>query len=508
MLASPSSLDKAITNNAMSTLRAQNRSFDKNIPLILRPLIRAYLLGYASSTGPRLLTLCLVHLSRRRKNIDERLDEYFLSSFLKILRGGLELQRFPTFCAALVGGSTSLQARDVFSLDQILLGCIPIREILGKLAHKLSDRTQLRLTRFLSAFISAWFSLKLLQSRQSKTFTEVIPHETQNGGIEFRPTRFAGRTMDLTLFAVTRAADVVVGELWARHKASRVGKGKWSKIEQTISTLTDPTVFAFSCALIMWSFIYTPARLPLAYTKWIHSFARVDRRLLITLRRCRYGELKYGVETGQAPLLQEMCRDYNLPLEFGDPVKSIPFPCELVHMGCGKSCEWHAIVRFARSWVCALKMYAPLNLLLILRHPSRKSLLKSLRSSLRSSTFLATFIALYWYGICLTRTRLGPHVLGRTPHAAQALDSGYAIAMGSALCGWSVLLEGQKKRMDMGLFVAPRALATLLPRRYEERWEWRENVAFAVGTGVLVVGVGEGRVRGVLGRVLGGVLGG
>ncbi|PQE10564.1 integral membrane protein [Rutstroemia sp. NJR-2017a BVV2] len=476
------------TKNAMSTLRAQNPSFDRNIPLILRPLIRAYLLGYASSTGPRLLTLCLVHLSRRRKNINEKLDEYFLSSFLKILRGGLELQRFPTFCAALVGGSTFLQARDVFfSLDQMLLG----------------------LTRFLSAFISAWFSLKLLQSRQSKTFTEVIPHETQNGGIEFRPTRFAGRTMDLTLFAVTRAADVVVGELWARHKASRVGKGKWSKqqIEQTISNLTDPTVFAFSCALIMWSFIYTPARLPLAYTKWISSFAQVDQRLLITLRRCRYGELKYGVETGQAHLLQDMCRDYNLPLEYGDPVKSIPFPCELVHMGCGRSCEWHAIVRFARSWACAMKMYAPLNLLLILRHPSRKSLLKSLLSSLRSSTFLATFIALYWYGICLTRTRLGPHILGRTPHAAQALDSGYAIAAGSALCGWSVLLEGGRKRMDMGLFVAPRALATLLPRRYEEKWEWRENVAFAVGTGVLVVGVGEGRVRGVLGKVLGGVLG-
>ncbi|KAM3081839.1 hypothetical protein ACMFMG_004309 [Clarireedia jacksonii] len=149
----------------MSTLRPSYRSFDKNIPLILRPLIRAYLLGYISSTGPRLLTLCLVHLSRKRRNIDENSEKYFLSSFLKILRGGLELQRFPTFCAALVGGSTFLQ--------------IPIRELLLKLAYKLSEKGQLRLTKFLSAFISAWFSLKLLQSRQSKTFTEVIPHETQ-----------------------------------------------------------------------------------------------------------------------------------------------------------------------------------------------------------------------------------------------------------------------------------------------------------------------------------------
>jgi hypothetical protein len=87
------------------------------VPPALRPVFRAYILGYASSTGPRLLTLLLTHLSRRRKKADEKSEDPFVLSLFRILKGGLEFQRFPTFCAALVGGSTLLQARDhIFSV--------------------------------------------------------------------------------------------------------------------------------------------------------------------------------------------------------------------------------------------------------------------------------------------------------------------------------------------------------------------------------------------------------
>lgn len=96
-------------------------SFEQRIPPLVRPVLRAYVLGYASSTAPRLLTLLLTHLSRRRKNIDEKPDDYFLLSFFQILKGGLELQRFPTFCAALVGGSTLLEACDIHGLGRLFL---------------------------------------------------------------------------------------------------------------------------------------------------------------------------------------------------------------------------------------------------------------------------------------------------------------------------------------------------------------------------------------------------
>ena len=127
------------------------------IPPILRPIVKAYILGYGSAVIPRLITLILQHLSRsrpaawRRKGgrpslsarsstssiisstkktpatansgipestsspepvleSNSKLSEpSFLQSATCILRIGLEPQRFPTFCAVLVGGTILLQ---------------------------------------------------------------------------------------------------------------------------------------------------------------------------------------------------------------------------------------------------------------------------------------------------------------------------------------------------------------------------------------------------------------
>jgi hypothetical protein len=254
----------------------------------------------------------------------------------------------------------------------------------------------------------------------------------------------------------------------------------------------------------MWAWIYMPDRLPRSYNKWIKSAAAVDQRLLIALRRCRWGEIKYGQETGQAHVLQGMCKDYGLPLDYGDPVISIPYPCEIVHMGSGKSCEYHAVSRFFRSFMWAFSTYLPLNLVLTIRRPSKKGLIFALQSSARSSAFLGSFISLFYYGICLARTRIGPRILGTTVSACQQIDSGVCVASGCAICGWSILLENGGRRQDIGLFVAPRALATLLPRRYLLKDQWRESLAFAMSTAIVFTCVGERpeRVRGVLGKLL------
>lgn len=92
------------------------RLLDQKVPGLLRPLIRAYLLGYASTTVPRLLTLVLAYLTRERKKCVEGEGEQlqFWPSLRDTLRRGLDWQRLPTFCATLVGGSTLLQARDHF----------------------------------------------------------------------------------------------------------------------------------------------------------------------------------------------------------------------------------------------------------------------------------------------------------------------------------------------------------------------------------------------------------
>jgi hypothetical protein len=84
------------------------------IPEILRPLIRAYLLGYASAVAPRLLTLVLQHAAKRRRKLasqtsPDRDDNSFIKSAAHIVKTGFNPQRFPTFCAILAGGTTLLK---------------------------------------------------------------------------------------------------------------------------------------------------------------------------------------------------------------------------------------------------------------------------------------------------------------------------------------------------------------------------------------------------------------
>jgi hypothetical protein len=346
----------------------------------------------------------------------------------------------------------------------------------------------------------------MLQSKESTTCSNQIPKKTESGSevVNTTTTKLAGRTMDLTLFAVIRAVDVIIGEAWARRRTRKLAINSWTRAERLISALIDPSIFVVSCALVMWSFIYVPERLPQAYNKWISGAAAVDTRLLIALRRCRTGELIYGRETGQAPLLQSMCIDYKWPQVWGDPAKSIPFPCDMVHMGLGKTCESHAVRRFIKGFLMAASMHAPINFALDLPSPSKRGLGSAVLSSTRSSAFLGAFIALFYYGVCLARTRIGPQIIGEDTAARQAIDSGVCIGSGCMLCGWSIFLESPRRRKDIALFVAPRALATILPRRYQMQYQWRETLMFAISTAVVFTCAQENpaRVRGVLGRVL------
>lgn len=95
------------------------RRWDNNLPPSLRPLVRAYLLAYASVVAPRVVSLLAHHLTGRYRHIatakkeDRRPQTPLLVSLRRILRDALHWQRFPTFCAVLVAGSTWLEVCEV-----------------------------------------------------------------------------------------------------------------------------------------------------------------------------------------------------------------------------------------------------------------------------------------------------------------------------------------------------------------------------------------------------------
>ena len=404
----------------------------------------------------------------------------------------------------------------------ILLSIRKLARAIRSKSINLQNKTFLRFINFVSTFLSAWCAFQVLNSRKSSTSGILTKSTSSNdeAKVSGKPLPetpraeqaiedvrvksdpvLAGRSMDLTLFAFTRACDVVVGSLWRSWSLSRKRANKFTGIEQMIGYMTDASVFAVSSSVIMWAWFYLPERLPRTYNHWISEAAQIDSRLIEALRLARQGKFIYGRDTGVGGLLSGLCEDLGLPPTWGDPSKTIPIPCHLVHLHSGPNCEYHALSRFFRAFRFALATYLPLQLALRLRSRSSEStptrLLSILTSSARSSAFLSLFITLFYYSVCLSRTRLGPHLFSYKTISPQMWDSGLCVAAGCMTCGWSILL-----------FVAPRALATILPRRYEKSQMWREGLAFAVSTAVVVTAVKEKRdaVRGVLGTVLDGVL--
>ncbi|KAF1977958.1 hypothetical protein BU23DRAFT_587391 [Bimuria novae-zelandiae CBS 107.79] len=460
---------------------------------LAKPLVTAYVLGLLSSTSPRLIRTLLLWGKGKLT-----LRAAWLQA-VSTLRRALSPNRFPAFCATLVGGSTVLQEPLALLFSTISL---------SRHAQGYNQKLLAVLAKFAAAFVSALAAFSLLnrQPQASSTQTTPISHldvikpgpfdeppELGSNVVDDAKLRAnilsrAGKTMDLTLLAAVRACDVLISKVWDRTPAS---------MSKNIVSRSTPTIlFCFSAATIMHAWFYSPSRLPQTYNQWISAAAELDDRLLLTLRHARYGTWTYGIDTGMASLLGSMCHDYGLPEELGDPAKTIPIPCELVHMGCGKNCEKHAVRRFLKGWIFAARMYAPLQLIVLLRHV--------LLDTTRSSAFLGAFIALFYYGVCLSRTRLGPRIFSSKTVTPQMWDSGLCVLGGCLLCGTSILVEQSRKRLEILFFVLPRAAATWFPRRYLPEHQWKEHVTFAVSAAVVLTSVQEDPkcVRGVLGNLL------
>lgn len=380
------------------------------------------------------------------------------------------MNSFPTFCAALVGGSTILPALWSWT-------CI---SLVKRRRAGFQKRGTRRLVQFVAAFISAWLSFGLLNKSRRRLDVRardvpltpapaVDATPTSSSKRALRPS-LAGRTMDLTLFTVVRSVDVIVCIAWDHWSRRRKAQNRWTCVESLAPGLTDAGVFAMSAAIVMWAWFYLPERLPRTYEKWIGEVAKVDSRLIEALRRARWGIFVYGKETGQAHLLQSMCRDYHWPEIWGDPAQTIPIPCEMVHMGCGPNCEKHAVFRFARTFMVACATYIPLQIILRLRGMKTPSAAgRAISEAAQSSAFLASFVSLFYYSVCLARTRLGPRIFDPKTVTPMMWDSGLCVGAGCLMCGWSILVEKARKRQELALFVAPRAAATVLPRLYDQK---------------------------------------
>ncbi|KAJ5519433.1 hypothetical protein N7453_001855 [Penicillium expansum] len=466
---------------------------------VFKPLLRAYALGYLSSVTPK-----LVSYVRQLRNKDWTTQQK-LQELAKVLTGPLRLNSFPTVCASLVGGSTLLPI-GLYRLCALVTAGLSKRDV--QISQGLD-----RLVRFVITFLSGWFSFQLLNRNRiclpienvrairNSTDQGKDPGQAITNPLEHHRPELAGEDNGPHHL---HAVDAVACAAWGRWSRRRRAQNRWTTVESLIPGFADATVFAMSAAVVMWAWFYLPERLPRTYEKWIGEAAQVDSRLIEALRRVRRGVFVYGKDTGQAPLLQSMCKDYNWPEVWGDPAKVAPIPCEMVHMGCGPSCEKHALYRFAKTFKFACATYIPLQIVFRLRRmKSATALRRALFDAAQSSAFLASFVSLFYYSVCLARTRLGPKIFDAKTVTPMMWDSGLCVGAGCLMCGWSILVEKTRKRQELALFVAPRAAATVLPRLYDKKYQSRERVAFAVSAAILITCLRErpSTVRGVFGRI-------
>ncbi|KAK0525056.1 hypothetical protein OC834_005300 [Tilletia horrida] len=174
-------------------------------------------------------------------------------------------------------------------------------------------------------------------------------------------------------------------------------------------------------------------------------------------------------------------------------------PCELVHCGVtGESCVANAALRWWHGWKTCMRIYVPVHLLpKVLFAPKRAlddpvTLIKTVAlGSARSASFLATFITSIWFSVCFVRSLVLPRLFPHISH--QYWDAGLGPLLGSWLCGFSIFLEEKKKRAEMALYVAPRALFAMA-ESIRPGWlsqggrsaKWTERVIFGLSLGVVI----------------------
>lgn len=414
---------------------------------VSRPSLKALLFAYLYVVLPRVFNTVIISIRKREyENIIPRLT--------RILIKAIHPLRFPMFCAKLVAGINFLEPL-VYQLLKVI-----------KINHPVHN---LFISTLMSSFVSSYVNFPLFQ-KHMVTYGRYL-------------------SLDLTLLVVTRACDTILSS--SLSKLIPISKSSYG----------DALLFIISSYFIMFSWFYYPETLPPSYCNWITSAANMDREIVKILKDLREGKVRYGEYTSD---LSDYCKRYNEDPKQGDLVTDQPLKCKTVHAFQTDNCELHALWRFARGFSFAIKIYGPLNLLMLLTPKKNVKLatriIKAVKSSIRSSCFLGAYISFFWYSVCLARTRLFPIIFPQIPKTR--FDDTIAPALGSVLCGFSSFIESAQRRKELALFVAPRALGTLISSKPSKLNLQIEAIAFSISMAILVAFCKKDptSVRGIFGK--------
>lgn len=419
---------------------------------VVSPSLRAFIFVYLYIAFPKIIAT-IFRFSRKGKYSE------ILPRVWRLLKSALKGEKFPALAGQLLLRINIME---------------PLFFYVLKTSGLLSTRSNLAMSTFLASFIASLTTFPKFQKH-------VVSYGRHN-------------SLDLTLLIATRAMDTALSSALLG-----VGGGSYSSVG-------DGALFIVSSTLIMYSWFLHPEKLPPAYRNWITQAANMDNDIVRLLKLIKEKKVKYGEAGPYDELMDNYCRKHGRDPKEGSLVTNIPLSCEAVHAFKTKSCELHALWRFIRGFKFAFKLYGGINLILLLISGKNRSFarraLKSLKSSIRSSCFLGSFIFLNWYGVCLARTRMLPKLFPQV--SPERWDDTICVATGCFFSGFSCFVETPQRRKELALFVAPRAVGTLISAEPSERNLKIESVVFAISMAILVAFSRRDalKVRGIFGKGL------
>ncbi|KAF9425579.1 hypothetical protein BGZ94_007410 [Podila epigama] len=506
----PAPMDNASTSkNSLDEHQHSNNPLSPELVSALRVCLRSYGVGYVFATAPKLVkTLLAFVLHPRKAAKGQNPLVALIRSILVVLRDGASARKdgMSMLLMITLGGYKLLE----LFINRGVKKAILMQQLQQQLQQQQQQNVHAQHENGITAEAPPQpFRKRIQLSSKDLETVELTPDMKQRvtmlssflssaAAILFMH-RYRARhaTIDYSLFAVVRALDV------GGHVAV---KNNWGP--SWLGTYGALAVFVMSCTEIMYSWLYDPSRLPGPYAFWITRMARMDKRLLETLRGIRDGSIQFKSTNPPhvAGLLTGLCDDLGLDPAMGDFERRSRLSCKVVHQGIADSCEAHTAYRWAQGFMVSAGIYLPVHLLPALLSP--KSFIKKLQenpvttlsstllATARSSAFLATYIALIWYGICTWRSKVMPLTMKLTGrrYTSNVVDNIYGPLLGCFLCGFSVVIEKPHRRAEMALYVLPRAMYSMWSRVMSGRLSRRveatgEALMYAISMSILVTGM-------------------
>ncbi|RKP07418.1 hypothetical protein THASP1DRAFT_30768 [Thamnocephalis sphaerospora] len=246
-----------------------------------------------------------------------------------------------------------------------------------------------------------------------------------------------------------RALQAIYASLHSRNLVSIPHGGAW--------------LFALTGSQVMYAYMMRPETLPSDFYRFMVGAARVpDPILRYNCTNVRQGQVDPSIAV-------DLVRRYkgtadNLARAQGMSATPGVIPCAVIHPT-SDSCAETNLSRWLRVFQMIAPVYASLNIVpmltLRLKHfltAPRTLASKAIFNTVRSSSFLASYVTIFQLCVCLHRNLHGwvERVFGR-----RMADSRALVFLFGFLNSAAILIEHPSRRVELGLYVLPKAVDSL-----------------------------------------------